>query len=127
MEQQTVGQRLRLKRLEYGYTITQVAAAIGVSKGNLSSYESDRNLPHAKTLVKLSSYFECSIDWILTGKEYSASSQDPSAATIISKDAEELLHYFSAFDSQDAAEIMLLSKAKYQKYVHESSSNSHSF
>lgn len=110
----TVGQRLRLKRNEYGYTVTQLAKLIGVSKGNISSYESDRNVPQAKTLVKYSSCLGCSIDWIITGKEFSSNSVSSTMPT--SKEAEELLRYCSVFDEQDMQEMLLLAKAKYQKY-----------
>lgn len=112
---QTVGQRLRKKRIEYGYTMAELAKAIGVSKGNISSYESDRNIPHAKTLIKFSDCFNCSIDWILTGKEHSSKAV-PFTPTL-SEDASELLDYLSVFDAQDTKELLLLAELKYQKYI----------
>lgn len=63
----TVGERIRQKRKEKGYTIKELAFKAGISAGNVSEIENDKYMPGAEKLISLCKILECSIDWVLTG------------------------------------------------------------
>lgn len=62
-----VGRRIRELR---GFDLTQgeFAQRIGVSQGYLSYVERGAKELGAQTLLRISREFQCSIEWILTGK-----------------------------------------------------------
>lgn len=65
----TVGKRLRAARMKCGYTMLQLHDMTGLSTGNISDIENDRNMPSVSSLIPLSKALDLSIDWILTGEE----------------------------------------------------------
>lgn len=65
----TVGKRLRAARQKYGYTMQQLHDLTGLSTGNISDIEHDRNTPSVSSLIPLSKALDLSLDWILTGEE----------------------------------------------------------
>lgn len=64
----TVGERLKNIRIEKNLTITEVSQKTGISKGNLSSIENNKNKPSAQALVLLSELYGVTTDWILKGE-----------------------------------------------------------
>lgn len=64
----TIGERLRLARMIHGYTIPEVAKLTGISRGNLSSLENNRNRPSAVNLARLCDVYSVSADWVLRGE-----------------------------------------------------------
>jgi transcriptional regulator with XRE-family HTH domain len=68
IDTKTIGERLRLARMIHGYTIPEVAGMTGISRGNLSSLENDRNRPSAPNLTRLCEVYSVSADWILKGE-----------------------------------------------------------
>ncbi len=69
IETKTIGERLRLARMIHGYTIPEVAGLTGISRGNLSSLENDRNRPSAANLARLCEVYSVSADWVLRGEK----------------------------------------------------------
>ncbi|MDK2856168.1 MAG: hypothetical protein PWQ86_1381 [Bacillota bacterium] len=65
---ETLGQRLRALRLKLGLSQHQVAAATGITRGNICNYELDKFTPTGENLIRLAEFFGVSIDWLLTGK-----------------------------------------------------------
>lgn len=62
----TFGERLTRLREEKGYTGTYVAEQIGVDTSNISKWElGSRDNPTSTVLIKLSDFFNCSIDYLL--------------------------------------------------------------
>lgn len=64
----TIGERLKFLRKKRNLTSEQLAEAIGLKKGSISSYENDRYEPSAKTIISICNYFNISSDWLLTGE-----------------------------------------------------------
>lgn len=66
----TIGERIRTRRKELNLTMKTIFDRENIKTGNLSELENDKYLPSVQTLIALSRVLECSIDWMLTGKEY---------------------------------------------------------
>ncbi len=49
----------------------KVAIDLNISRESLSYYENGKRSPDIEMLIKLSSYFNVSIDYLITGKEFS--------------------------------------------------------
>ncbi len=56
----------------------EIAQAVGVSPAAIVHYKGGRTMPGGEELFEISKVFNCSIDWLLTGKESSikSSSED---------------------------------------------------
>lgn len=61
--------RLKELRAKTGLSQAKYAQLIGVSPGNISSWESGGSLPGALALRNITKKIGCSVDWILTGVE----------------------------------------------------------
>ena len=72
----SIGDRIKSRRKELKLTIKNIHETTGLSIGNISDMENNKYAPSTSSLIPLSKVLECSIDWILTGKnfefEYSA-------------------------------------------------------
>ena len=62
-------QEIRKKK---GYTQQKVAMDLNISREALSYYESDKRTPPLQMLVKMSRYFNVSIDYLITGTEFNS-------------------------------------------------------
>jgi transcriptional regulator with XRE-family HTH domain len=62
---------LREIRTRKGYSQLKVAMDLNISREALSYYETGKRSPDINMLVKLSEYFDVSIDYLITGKEFS--------------------------------------------------------
>lgn len=69
---QTLGQRLKTIRTQAGMTQTELAEKLGSTQASINCYESDKQQPTLRVLVRLSNVFHLPIDYIATGenKEY---------------------------------------------------------
>lgn len=54
-----------------GYSQLKVAMDLNISRETLSNYENGKRNPDLQTLVNLSKYFNKSIDYLITGQEFS--------------------------------------------------------
>ena len=63
----TIGERLANERKKLGLTQEDLGAKLNISRQAISKWESDISLPDTANLIKLSSLFSCSIDYILNG------------------------------------------------------------
>jgi transcriptional regulator with XRE-family HTH domain len=66
---ETIGQRLRALRVAHNLTIPDVNQKTGISKGNLSAIETDKNNPSANALMQLAVLYGVTTDWILFGEK----------------------------------------------------------
>lgn len=57
-------------RKRKNYTQLKVAFALSISREALSHYENGTRNPDISTLVRMSEYFDVSIDYLITGKEF---------------------------------------------------------
>ena len=63
---------LRQIRKEKGLTQLKVAMDLNISREALSHYENGKREPDIKMLTKMSEYFNVSIDYLISGKEFKA-------------------------------------------------------
>ena len=57
-------------RKKKGYSQLKVAMDLSISREALSFYETGKRNPDLQMLVLLSNYFDVSIDYLITGKEF---------------------------------------------------------
>jgi len=62
----TLGQRLKRVRVDKGFSQTDVADFLNISRQSISRWETDKSYPDIDNLVELSKYYEISIDELLT-------------------------------------------------------------
>lgn len=60
-----IGSNLKKLRKEKGATQTEIATFLGIRQNTYSQYESDSRQPDIDTLVKLSAYYNTSVDVIV--------------------------------------------------------------
>ena len=65
----TLGQRLRECREEWGETQDMVAKKTGIKRSNLANYETDFRKPRIEQLQILADYYGVSTTYLLTGSE----------------------------------------------------------
>lgn len=114
---ETIGARLHQKREEKKLTMNQIQELTGISKGNLSGMENNKNKPSVSALLSLSQILDCSIDWILTGNDYVPKSEQKSLASefVISELEKELLTMLRVLSSEQQSDIFDFVYLKYQK------------
>lgn len=61
---------LREIRRKKGYSQLKVAMDLSISREVLSYYETGKHSPDIQMLLLLSRYFNVSIDYLITGKEF---------------------------------------------------------
>ena len=61
---------LRAIRKAKGYSQLKVAMDLSISREALSYYENGQRNPDIAMLLKLSDYFDTSIDYLIRGKEF---------------------------------------------------------
>ncbi len=57
-------------RKKKGYNQLKVAMDLNISRESISLYETGRRSPDIEMLVRFSKYFDVSIDYLITGKEF---------------------------------------------------------
>ena len=67
VKSETFGERVFRLRTALGLSQSQLARKIGASHGSIQNYEAN-SLPKGEYAIKLAGVFNCSIDWLLTGK-----------------------------------------------------------
>lgn len=67
-EQGLIG--LKIVRKQKKYSQLKVALDLSISREAISYYENGKRSPDMEMLVKLSEYFNVSIDFLITGKEF---------------------------------------------------------
>lgn len=63
-----VGERIRRRRQELGWTQEQLCQKAGISKGFLSDLENDKRSVSADNLLDLARALSLSLDYLMTGK-----------------------------------------------------------
>lgn len=84
----TMGERLKQLRLQRNISQEEVARTIGITRSAYSHYEINNRQPMYETLIKLSTFFGVSIDYIVNG--------DSSASTF--KDTQEIMSMLNMMD-----------------------------
>jgi transcriptional regulator with XRE-family HTH domain len=74
-----VGERIKQRRLELGWTQDQLCQKAGISKGFLSDLENDKRSVSATNLLDIARALSLSLDYLMTGK---ASEEQPTEVAI---------------------------------------------
>ena len=61
----TFGEKLARLRKAHGHTQEQLAGILGVSRQSVSKWESDLAYPETEKLIRLSSLYDCSLDYLM--------------------------------------------------------------
>lgn len=77
MENETIGQRIRAQRKALRLSQEKLGSRIGVAGGAISQWESDKTRPIGENLIRLAAELRLSPDFILTGKNSTATSAPP--------------------------------------------------
>src|ERR1700722_1881369 len=64
-----VGERIRQRRLELGWTQDQLCQKAGISKGFLSDLENDKRSVSANNLLDIARALSLSLDYLMTGDD----------------------------------------------------------
>lgn len=113
---ESIGSRIRFLRTEKSVSQAKLAKQIAVSSGNVGEWETGRSKPGADALIALSTFFDVSTDWILTGKENQQSNaQISEQETNINEDDLKLIQKFLLLNDRQKGKIeeridMLLDK-----------------
>lgn len=105
----TIGERIKKRRLEMGFTQKDIYIATGISNGNISDIETGRVLPSASALIAFSEILKCSTDWILTGKEFE------NQIITYSSSEERVLHLYGQLPDEEQQEIISILEIKLRK------------
>ena len=63
-----VGQRLKIRRKELGFTQDYVAAELGITRQTMSNWENGRSYPDIERIIRLSELYNLSLDELLKGE-----------------------------------------------------------
>jgi transcriptional regulator with XRE-family HTH domain len=75
----SVGERIKIRRVELGWTQDQLCQKAGISKGFLSDLENDKRSVSAENLLDIARALSLSLDYLMTGK---ASKERPTEVSI---------------------------------------------
>jgi DNA-binding XRE family transcriptional regulator len=60
-----IGQRIKELRSEKNLTQSEFASLLGIAKTTLAAYEQEKNEPNIAMLIKMASYFDVTIDYLI--------------------------------------------------------------
>lgn len=88
-----------------------VATEIGIASGTLSKWKEGKTFPNGETLIKISKYFDCSIDYLLgiSNVKYSAKNE-------ISEEDLEILKMLHCLPMDSREDIIHMINYKYEQY-----------
>lgn len=118
LDNMTIGERIRyLRQITNNLTQKKLADATGISRGNLSNYETDRFKPASDAIIAIATYFGVTTDWLLTGKEDSDLKSSQNHNYIILTDNEQrLITLFRKLKTNDKLKIEGIIEFKISEY-----------
>ena len=108
-----IGERLKQLRKRERYTQKQLSALLGFQGNSYSSYEYNRIKPSIENFVKLAKTLHTSIQYIVTGKEFSEIFKEE--VTPFSQRLRELREQKN-MTQQQVADFLEIRKVTYQEY-----------
>lgn len=97
---QSIGERIKARRLELHLTQTHIFEKCGIASGPLSRIENGKNVPSVIAFYKLSQVLECDMNWLVTG--FSTNMQN----SVFCENEEKLLNGFRKLSEEDKEEII---------------------
>ena len=77
-----LGDRIRARRQEKGWSSRQLATHIGIRPQSLHAIEHGKAWPSVPTLIALAEALDCAVDWLCGLTERPERCTDPSDATV---------------------------------------------
>lgn len=84
-----IGERIKKRRVELGWTQDQLCQKAGISKGFLSDLENDKRSVSADNLLDIARALSLSLDYLMTGKASKDERTDVSIPASLAKFAAE--------------------------------------
>lgn len=103
--------RIKELRIAAGFTQAELAAKVGLNQTAIGKYERDELEPSISTLKKLSTVFECSIDYLVGYSDDFGVISIANNGTQLPADAQELVDMFLSLSP--AHRIQILEYTKY--------------
>ena len=88
--------RIKELRIEKNKTQSEIANCLGISRQVFANYENGINLPDPQMLIKISDYFNCSIDYLVERTDEFGLIKNENS---LSKNESELLSLFKKLDT----------------------------
>lgn len=105
----TIGIRIKERRVELKLTQMQIHEATGISTGNLSDIERGRSLPSSSAVILLSDILNCTTDWLLKGDTRNYDNIKAKSYTVIdenlSKDEQKMIYSYRELSDELKIEI----------------------
>lgn len=90
--------KLKELRKEFGKTQTDIANYLNVSQNCYWSYEAGKNEPDIKTLIKLSNYYNVSIDYLV-------SNENKNIVQVYNEDEKTLLNNYAMLNNVNKLKV----------------------
>ena len=112
----TIFERIETLRKSRKISQGKLEKELGFSNGSISKWKT--SMPNAERLQKLSDYFNVSLEYLTTGKEYemySVENAELLARIAKNKDAMRLMEYYIKLSESDRKEIGMMVEYKANK------------
>lgn len=104
--------RIKELRLEKGLSQKDLAKFLQVNQTAVGKYERGDLEPNIQTLLKLSNYFECSIDYLVGRSDDFGNVNVLSPAPSLSKDEQEILDQYRGMSLTDKMHVQAYVKVR---------------
>lgn len=102
----TLGERIRARRKELGFTQKSLAKTLKLSDVSISQWERDDSEPSGKNLFALCKTLRCSPTWVLFGDEDKQPAEPSPTEVTLDERQRELLDLFDALpESEQEAQL----------------------
>ncbi|WGL95987.1 helix-turn-helix domain-containing protein [Arsenophonus nasoniae] len=107
MKIKSIGERIKLRRKEFGLTQKQLGKKVGVSHVAISQWEKEETEPNGDNLLSLADALMCSPEYIIRGTSKSEPAQnDNYKYNKLTKTEENLLDMFNALTEEKQKEYL---------------------
>lgn len=113
-DMETIGSRIKSRRIELGLKQTKIKEYVGISSGNLSEIENGKRSPSMQNLYKLSEVLNCSIDWIVKGDSLNP---EKISFSELRESEKQLIMQFRSLSEEDRIEINMIMQMKYDRHM----------
>lgn len=112
-----IGKRISELRDSKGLSQREFAAILGVSNGAIGMWETDKRQPDLETIVKIASFFDISIDYLLGNEsEHTAKSQSSNSSSVCDTAIGECV-LKSGYSYEEVANKLGISENLFLSYV----------
>ena len=109
---ESIGKRIKERRKNLGLKQSDISEKTSLSQSSVSDIEKGKYIPNGAILLEISNLLNCSVDWLLTGKENSSLNYQNFENIILS--LQEIIKETYDLNSRDKREICEIIK-KFKK------------